>query len=67
MANIGIVSVSNALLARILGYKDGVIREIRSSDINGLDRTKFIIEHPSMPEMQEGNSLMVTDELHLRR
>jgi len=66
MKNVGIVSASEDYIVRVLGYKDAKLIEVIRDNEHGLGLVKFIIEHPSMPEMHEGDFLPIKDTVKVR-
>lgn len=66
MSNIGIVQVNKEYLARILGYKDGDVKDIRMLTDTGVNIVEFVIEHPSFPEVEDGYYIPITDRVIVR-
>ena len=56
-----IVSVSNKTLSRILGYKDGTIRDAKVKYSDGYSMVDFVVEHESGKEPCEGDFVPITD------
>jgi len=64
--NIGLVQVSNSYLARVLGYKDGKIRDIRTKLADGYEMIDIVLEHPSFLPPNEGDYLPIQEIVRLR-
>lgn len=68
MKRIGKILISEELLLRWLDfYGGGSIRNIGLSDskVVGVGVIEIVIEHPDMPEVGEGDSVMVVNPLYL--
>ena len=66
MSKAGLVQVSERYLMRVLGYKEGKLIGISRGDEHEFGLVKFIIEHPSMPEVGDGDYVSIKETVTIR-